>query len=112
MDLTLPLPPPRLSYAEYQVAKPYFDCERLQEVIRIWRVDYFSVDAINLKYKSLVWWLGPALGGLLAAFTHEYTGARDVRTVQNIGATPRPSIVPRDTSRPSFLSSTPASPTY
>lgn len=59
-----------------------------------------------------VWWLGPALGGLLAAFTHEYTGARDVRTVQNVGATPRPSIVPRDTSRPSFLSSTPASPTY
>ncbi|XP_064122331.1 lens fiber major intrinsic protein-like isoform X1 [Macrobrachium rosenbergii] len=53
-----------------------------------------------------VFWVGPALGGLLAAFTHEYTGAKD-----NANATPQhPPLISRDTSRPSAITSTLASP--
>ncbi|KAK3893713.1 hypothetical protein Pcinc_002487, partial [Petrolisthes cinctipes] len=54
-----------------------------------------------------VFWVGPALGGLLAAFTHEYTAAK----VPCLPPTPQQEPpIPRDLSRPSALTSTLASP--
>ncbi|ROT65368.1 hypothetical protein C7M84_016674 [Penaeus vannamei] len=54
-----------------------------------------------------VYWVGPALGGLLAAFTHEYTGNKDPDALP----TPyHPPVLPRDSSRASDITSTLASP--
>ncbi|XP_045617851.1 LOW QUALITY PROTEIN: lens fiber major intrinsic protein [Procambarus clarkii] len=54
-----------------------------------------------------VFWVGPALGGLLAAFTHEYTIAKDPDTLLPHQQAP---YLTRDTSRPSAITSTLASP--
>ncbi|KAK7069593.1 hypothetical protein SK128_028264 [Halocaridina rubra] len=54
-----------------------------------------------------VFWVGPALGGLLGAFTHEYTGAKE--NASGSGQ-PHPNPFSRDTSRPSAITSTLASP--
>ncbi|KAG7174959.1 Aquaporin PIP1-2-like [Homarus americanus] len=52
-----------------------------------------------------VFWVGPVLGGLLAAFTYEYTATKDPDAPP-----PLPPMLPRDTSRPSAITSTLASP--
>ncbi|KAK8731330.1 hypothetical protein OTU49_007549 [Cherax quadricarinatus] len=54
-----------------------------------------------------VFWVGPALGGLLAAFTHEYTVAKDPDALL---PHQQPPYLTRDTSRPSAITSSLASP--
>ncbi|XP_045130459.1 lens fiber major intrinsic protein-like [Portunus trituberculatus] len=54
-----------------------------------------------------VYWVGPTLGGVLAAFTHEYTSAKVPGGAQE---PPQDPHLSRDTSKPSALTSSLASP--
>ncbi|XP_050697431.1 aquaporin-1-like [Eriocheir sinensis] len=67
-----------------------------------------TLAAVTGSWKShWVYWVGPTLGGVLAAFTHEYTSAKVPLGGPGADHDPR---LPRDASKPSALTSSLASP--
>nr|UUB84308.1 big brain protein-1 [Carcinus maenas] len=67
-----------------------------------------TLAAVTGSWRShWVYWVGPTLGGVLAAFTHEYTTAKVPGAGQDTQQDPR---LNRDTSKPSALTSSLASP--